>query len=112
MIQINTSLCNSFYARISIPQDFEEKIVKKTNKRANSEFLVVFIGGSLDRSKLSSRTGRACRELITEFNEYCGTFNSLYRAALWHEQQCGKEIEHENITYDQVDVAKLSQKNS
>jgi hypothetical protein len=47
-------------------------------KRANSESLAVFIGGSMNRSKLSHRIGWVFREFITEFNERCGTFNSLY----------------------------------
>jgi len=47
-------------------------------KRANSESLAVFIGGSINRSKFSSLTGWVFREFITEFNECCGTFNSLY----------------------------------
>jgi len=53
MIQIKGSPCNNFYAWITVFQDFEEKIVKITIKRANSESLAVFIGGSMDHSKLS-----------------------------------------------------------
>jgi hypothetical protein len=59
MIQINGPPCNSFYALIAITRDFEEKIVKKTNRRANSESLTVFKGGRMNRSKLSSRGERS-----------------------------------------------------
>jgi hypothetical protein len=71
------------FATIFMPGSPLPKILKKNRKktisRANSESLAVFIGGSMNRSKLCNRISRIFMELITEFNECCGTF-TRYRA--------------------------------
>jgi hypothetical protein len=59
MIHVKGSLCNKFCALVAITQYFEEKIMKITIERANSESLAVFKGGSMNRSKLSNQISRA-----------------------------------------------------
>jgi len=63
MIHIKGSHCNNFLCLDRHRSVFWRKNREKTIKRANSESLAVFKGGSLDRSKLSHRIGRAFREL-------------------------------------------------
>ncbi len=110
MIHVEGSLRNSFCAWIAITQNFEEKSQKNRTGAQIQNFLLysrtearIFQTSAVEPTRLPRNWQRSLTNAVA-LSTRCIEWR------VWRDELRGKEIEHENMTENKVDVAEPVQK--